>query len=72
MNESCERSNKTRLNEKTNIVDSFDLCRITNSQWETDRWPVFVQVHRSNDVASNYKWQMFVKYASRGNAGLGL
>jgi len=37
-----------------------------------DSWLVFVQVHRSHDVASRYIYKlfMFVRYASRRNAAL--
>jgi hypothetical protein len=47
---------------KQKLANPLTSVTFTDNQWETDKWPVFVQVHRSHDVASIYDWQMFVKY----------
>ena len=42
---------------------------IGTSQWETDKWPIFVQFHHFHNMASIHKWQ-FVKYTPCGNTTL--
>lgn len=40
----------------------FTYTTFTDSRRRTDKWPVFVQVHGSIDVANMHKWQTVVKY----------
>lgn len=42
---------------------------IGTSQWETDKWPIFIQFHHYHNMASIYKWQ-FVKYTPCENKAL--
>lgn len=42
----------------------------TDSRSETDKCPVFEQVHRFHDVGSIHNWYVYVKYPSRGNVVL--
>ena len=49
---------------------SVSCVIFTDSWWKTDKWPVFVQVHCSHDVATIHKWEMFAKHASHGNPSL--
>jgi len=44
------------------IVIPFTCITFTDSWWGTDKWPVFVQVHCSIDVANMHKWQIVIKY----------
>ena len=64
-----ERNNKSGLDKWKELWEIRLICVTSaDSRWETDKWPVSVQLWRSHDVTSIYKWQMFVKYTSRGNA----
>ena len=40
----------------------FTCITFTDSWRRTDKWPVFVQVHCSIDVANMHKWQIVIKY----------
>jgi hypothetical protein len=39
-----------------------------NSRWETDKWPVFVQVYLSHSVEKYVSSDKYVAYSSCGNA----
>jgi hypothetical protein len=44
------------------MVIPFTCTTFNDSRRGTDKWPVFVQVHCSIDVANMHKWQMVIKY----------
>ena len=48
------------------------LTRVTytDSLWEKDKWPTFVQVHRSHNTINIHDLQPFHKYTSLRNADL--
>jgi hypothetical protein len=50
------------------VPRTFDITlthvKFAASQWEMDKWPIFVQVHYSHNMVSIYKRQMFVMYLS--------
>jgi len=40
------------LVDKQTLASPLTSVTFTDNQWETDKWPAIVQVHRSHDVAS--------------------
>jgi hypothetical protein len=48
----------------------WPVSHISTVGGKTDRWPIFVQVRLSHEVASIQNWRMFVKCTSRGNAAV--
>jgi hypothetical protein len=64
---SCENTRSLNVVRKWTLVIPVICVTFTNSWCEMNKSPVFVQVHCSHNVASIQKWQMSVKYATRGN-----
>ena len=50
---------------KGTLVFPLSCFTVTDSRWETDKWPVSVQLLHSHHVSVTRKWQLLVKYACR-------
>lgn len=55
------------IHEQTSVI-ALTCLPFTHSRWKAFKWPILIQVHCSHDMADIHKWQIFVKYNSRGNA----
>jgi len=56
LNESWQHC-MSQLGKEIDTDDCFDLCH-TDGRWETLSWSVFVQMHRSHEVANIRNWQL--------------
>jgi len=52
---------------KRTLVFPLSCFTFTDSRWEADMWPVFVQLLHSHDVSVTHKRQLLVKYACLEN-----
>jgi len=46
---------------QTRAIPSM-CATFTNSLWEMDKWPIFVQIHSSYTAIFILKWQLFITY----------
>jgi len=58
--------NLNLVSTQTRAIPSMCVT-FTNSLWEMDKWPIFVQVHSSYTVIFIHKWQLFITYTSCEN-----
>jgi len=56
----------------TIFVLALTCVTFTDSLWEKDKWPTFVQVHRSHNTITIHDSQPFHKYTSLRKADLQL
>jgi hypothetical protein len=56
-----------KLISKRTLAFPLSCFEFTDSRWETDKWPVFVQLLHSHNVSVTHKQQLLVKYTCLEN-----